>query len=388
MAALLKVKTGWQLRFDRKRRSINLGPVSRREASIARAHLDHLLEVRDKRIPVQPNTREWLDKIDADLHKRIADKGLAEHRFTATTRTVAGLCRHFREWKESKGAAPTSLVKYEQAFRILKHYFGGGCELANIPPAKMHDLLDWIKPKGEWNNGKFGRPLADTTASRTRQTVKAIMQRAVDNRWVSRDDFADMFSRMPRQVRSNPARRHYVDAEVVQRVIDDGALNNEQRLIFALARWGGLRIPSELLQITWDDVDREADKIRIRSPKQKRHAGRHERWIPIWPEILPYLDIAWGQAQPGQVHVIRQYRSSSTSAHSGMFRRACVRCGLTESVDEKPWPKLWINMRSTRDTELLQRPEFTTSVVDYWMNHDRKISKAHYQQGEKFEWRT
>ena len=45
------------------------------------------------------------------------------------------------------------------------------------------------------------------------------------------------------------------------------------RLIFALSRFGGLRCPSEHLALTWADVDREGDRIRVRTPRPNTAKG-------------------------------------------------------------------------------------------------------------------
>ena len=47
------------------------------------------------------------------------------------------------------------------------------------------------------------------------------------------------------------------------------------------------------------DVDWERDKITIHSPKTEHHQGKETRVIPIFPELRPYLEEVWEQAEPG-----------------------------------------------------------------------------------------
>ena len=63
----------------------------------------------------------------------------------------------------------------------------------------------------------------------------------------------------------------------------------EWRLIFALCRFGGLRCPSELLCLEGSDVLWDRDRIRIHSPKKEADEQGGDRFIPIFPELRPYL---------------------------------------------------------------------------------------------------
>ena len=58
-------------------------------------------------------------------------------------------------------------------------------------------------------------------------------------------------------------------------------------VIFALARFGGMRTPSEVLNLAWEDVDWKQLRLRIDSPKTGF------RTCPLFPELLPLLKAAW-----------------------------------------------------------------------------------------------
>lgn len=374
-----------------RRTTITIGnstEMSRSEASAASAHIDHLFEARDNHFPIQKRTLEWLGTIDQPLRERLVRRGLCEAQFDESRRTISGLCRHYLNWQESRGRAAGSLEVYAHSIRALEHFFGPEKDIVEITPADMDDFFTWIYKKGKQVEGGYGAPLAKTTASRRIQVVKSIFRRAARRQWIRRSSFYDMFESTPRQTRTNSERKYFVPAEVIHKIIEH-ATCNEQKLVFALARWCGLRIPSELLRITWDDINWSAEKILIRSSdKQKSNAiEKQTRWMPIFPEVRPYLDQAWIEAPPGSLHVIRRYRSKNSSAHATLLKRAAFRAGLTEHRDQLPWDKIWVNQRSTRTTELRIAYPKTPDVVNYWMNHSELISKLHYQQWEDFEWR-
>ncbi len=147
--------------------------------------------------------------------------------------------------------------------------------------------------------------------------------------------------------------------------------DEEWRLIFALARYGGLRCPSELLALKWTDFDWERERFRIDSPKTG------VRWVPMFPELRPYLDKAW--MQPGSpVHVISRYRDTNMNLRT-QLHRIIRRAGL------EPWPKLFQNLRSTRETELME--SFPAHVVTAWIGNSEAVARKHYLQvtDEHFE---
>jgi integrase len=91
---------------------------------------------------------------------------------------------------------------------------------------------------------------------------------------------------------TNEARKHFVSWETAQRVLD-ACPDAEWRLIVALCRYAGIRCPSELLPLQWAEVDWERGRYLVHSPKTEHHEGGAERWVPIFPELRPYLEEAF-----------------------------------------------------------------------------------------------
>ena len=53
------------------------------------------------------------------------------------------------------------------------------------------------------------------------------------------------------------------------------------RLIFSLCRYGGVRCPSEILALTWENVLWDSSRIIVTAPKTKRYKGHETRVIPM-----------------------------------------------------------------------------------------------------------
>jgi integrase len=76
------------------------------------------------------------------------------------------------------------------------------------------------------------------------------------------------------------------------------------------------------------DIDWDQGRIRVSSPKTEHHAGRGERWIPLFPELRPHLEAAFEAADEGAEYVITIRRESRTNLRTEMHR-IVRRAGLT-----------------------------------------------------------
>jgi len=150
-------------------------------------------------------------------------------------------------------------------------------------------------------------------------------------------------------------------------------------LIVALARFGGLRTPSETMALRWSDINWEKNRVRVPSPKTEHHSGGGSRIIPLFPDLRPYLEEAWDEAEPGTEYVITRYRGDSRLNLRSRLLDIIRLAGLKE------WPKLFQNLRSTRETELAER--FPMHVVCAWIGNSEPVAAKHYLQltDEHFE---
>ncbi|RMF92500.1 MAG: hypothetical protein D6741_14845 [Planctomycetota bacterium] len=143
------------------------------------------------------------------------------------------------------------------------------------------------------------------------------------------------------------------------------------RLLFVLARWGGLRVISEPRELTWDCVNWERKRVRVPSPKTERY-GHEARVIPLFPELVEPLQEAFERASEGETYILPKLRRISSAALRKPLLAAIKRAGV------KQWPRLWHNLRASRQTDLEQR--FPSHVVCAWMGNSRDVANRHYLQ--------
>lgn len=248
--------------------------------------------------------------------------------------------KELKEAAKGAGLAWRTVQKASQRLGVKVHRasFGGGCV---------------------WR-------LADNTVRRICGRARQYFRAAIRRELVQRNPFDGIKC----AVGANPDRLYFVtrqDAEKVLAACPDA----EWRLIFALSRYAGMRCPSEHLALRWGDVDWANNRMTVRSPKTEHYEGKASRLVPIFPELLPHLRDAFEEAEPGTEYVITRCRDGAVNLRT-QLERIVRRAGL------QPWPKLFHNLRATRETELAET--FPLHVVCAWIGNSSAIAAKHYLQ--------
>src|SRR6516162_277379 len=328
---------------DASRKAIRLGKCDRKSADAICRHVEALLTAKIGGQPIPRDTAAWLSNIGAKLGDKLAAVGLVEARKRAA---LGEFLEAFIANRKST-AAPNTITNLEQAKRRLVEHFTADRDMATITPA---DAEAWAAVLAE--------RYAPATASRTIKRARQFFKAALRNKLIVENVFVDVKA----SGQANKDRQFHVDREVIFHVID-AAPDAEWRLLIALSRFGGLRCPSEHLALRWQDVDWERNRFRVDSPKTG------ERWVPIFPELRPYLEGCFELAEEGAVHVITRYRDSNANLRT-TFTKIIRRAG------ERPWPKLFHNLRAARETELAA--DYPIHVVCEWIGNTAAIAAKHY----------
>jgi integrase len=171
-------------------------------------------------------------------------------------------------------------------------------------------------------------------------------------------------------------RRAYVAVADVERVIEH-CPNVWWKVLVALARFGGLRIPSEAFSLTWGHVDWERNRLTIPSPKTRAHDKPH-RVIPLFPLLRPHLEVAFEHAEEGSEFVVPQeYRQRAE--REGGWGGANLRTQFGKSVERAgvdSWPRLWHSLRASCESDLAQ--SFPLATVTKWLGNTPSVALRHY----------
>jgi integrase len=315
---------------DGKRKSIRLGKVSEWTAEGVKLHVEALVIAAVAGHPVDGGTARWVAKLETVMHDKLSAVGLVPKRESAALgEFITSYVESRTDLKES-----SRIVCRTVQSRMLA-YFPAGTKLQDVTPGDADSFARWLRDADGGN-------LSEATARKTVSVAKQIFRAAVRKRLIAENPFADLSG----GVTANRARDYFVSRDEAAAVLE-ACPDDQWRLLFALSRYGGLRCPSEHLALRWDDIDWDRNRFRVRSSKTEHHEGKGSRWVPIFPELAPYLLDTFSQAPDGVEFVITRYRKSAVNLRT-QLQRIIRRAGL------EPWPKLWHNLRATRQTELAE----------------------------------
>ena len=279
-------RRGFRVRFycDKRRREIYLpgsGRAAERTAERVAGYCDSLARAKANNVPPDPEAQAWANGTDGRLRESLVGWGLAD---PASPRLATDEGRFLGPFLDAyitgrTDLKPGTVEQYTHGRRLLVQYFGERYPLRSITSADAERWRRWLATD---------KGLAVATVSKFVKRAKTMMADAVRDRLLVESPFAGLRGGNE----SNSERHRFITPEISARVMD-ACPDADWRLIFALARYGGLRCPSEVLALRWYDVDWDAGRLRIESPKTGL------RFCPVFPEIRKALGESFDLAEPG-----------------------------------------------------------------------------------------
>jgi integrase len=335
----------------RKRPKIRLGKVDLRTAKSIKLKIEALVQATITGFAPDDETSRWVAELDITMAEKLCRVGLLPKREYATVKDfITGYI------DSRKDIEPETRRAWRQVRDRLVNQFGAVCSLKAIG---KEDAADWRQDLV--NTG-----LANATVRKYTGYAKQFFSVAVERDLLTASPFEKLVSGSV----GNDERQQLVPHEDVQRLIDV-CPNAEWRLIVVLSRYGGLRCPSEHLQLRWQDIDWERGLMTVTSPKTKKQ-GKPKRLVPIFDEVRPFLEECFDQAKSGAVYVLSKYRSPSGAYIRKRLEVLVERAGITK------WPRITHNLRASRQTELER--DNPTHVVCAIMGNTPGVAHRHYLQ--------
>ncbi len=335
---------------DKRRRSIRLGKINAKTANEVKLKVEHLNALLVAKLPMDADTARWVAAIGDDL----ATVGLIPAR---VSRTVAEFLAGWLAGKEAAGFKPTSLIAWGQTVTELSALLRAR-SLDSLTHADGEAFRDRMRVRG----------LRPTTVHKRLSHAKGMLEDAVRLSLIPANPFRHVRTRQ-----GDPSeRRKYVPVADIQRVIDH-CPNVWWKLMVALARFGGLRTPSESFSLTWGDVDWERNRMSAASPKTE-HTGKSHRIVPLFPLLRPHLEAAFDAAAEGDVYIFpEKYRKRGQGKRG--WNGANLRTTLGKVIRRagvNPWPRLWQNLRASCESDLAQC--FPLAVVTKWLGNTPSVA--------------
>ena len=333
------------------RRTIYLGKVNVKSAEQFLARVEHLIASVQTGTPIDSQTAQWLAGLPDETYAKCVHVGLVESREATTTHTLDSM---LDEYFATMSVKPSTRTRYAQTRRLLLEHFNN------------HRALDSITTRDadKWRSFLESKQFASAKIARDVSVARMFFKQAVRWNMIPSNPFEGVRA----GAQTNRARLYYLEPQDALKLID-AAPDADWRCIIALARFGGLRCPSEVLGVRWGDIDWATNRMLVRSPKTERHVGKAERFVPLFPELRSVLISAYELAPEGTEFVVNRYRDTSANLRTNL-NRIITRAGLVA------WPRLFNAMRASRATELAS--QYPSAVCTAWMGHTQAIAVAHY----------
>lgn len=348
MSTLLNRSECWEIQFkglDGKKRSIRLGKVQQRLAESVRLRVDRILAARRFAEPLDAETRQWLIATSPDVFARLARAGLVTPR---GVNSLGGLRDYILETHRGK---PQTKLLVASSFKALVQFFGENRNLSAITPRDADLWRDWLSRECR---------LAETTVSQRCTFARAAFSECAAKHWIAENPFTHQRG----YTFTNPATQRYVESATIMQVLPH--CGRELRLVMALARWGGLRIPSEIRGLRVEDI--RSDRILIHSPKTERYATKATRFVPITRTLRQELE-AHGLPDEEFVFPLGWRRKEGPTIAKEALR--AIRLAKIT-----PWPRLFHNLRASCQTDL--EAVAPTHAVCAWLGNSAPIAARHY----------
>jgi len=346
-----------QFYLSRNEKKTVYGFTNKRQAEIFGGRLDDLVTMKGHGL-TDRDLLNWVEKLaknSPERYKTLVKFGLAE------PVTKAGNLAELLARYTSDGALKERTIKGRVTVgNKLMAYFGENKPIDSFTASEALDYYEYLK-----------KTLSPATWKRDVGKVKQIFKIAVQLGWIKENPFKDIKGGLS----DNPGRFHFVTIDEVNRILAE-CTDLETRLIFTLARFGGLRIPSEIEFMEWQDFNIAEGFFYVKIPKKTNKHNQEignftTRIVPLFPEIREAFT-EYFESFPDGAPSLLFPKHPTGQALKSRFNKILRRAGV------EVWEKFFQNMRSTRETELLDR--WPIQEVTAWIGNTPTVARRHYLQ--------
>jgi hypothetical protein len=241
------------------------------------------------------------------------------------------------------------VLHYRRWYGRLSRFFGEQAKVSSVTKETAGDFADFCEDA-----------LAPCTVYRGLGTCRELFSFAASLGVISGNSFLGI----RRGQRTNEERQYYVERSIINQVLS-GCTDDLERLIIVLARYGGLRIPSEIRKLRYGDFTETLIKIH----KDTKTGARD---VPLFREVKEIFGRLSGS--PNDL-IFSGFLTKDWGAWT-MLADTIERIGLTR------WPKLFVNLRSSCITDLAGMG-YSEKTLDAIFGNSTEVRKSHYIQLQK-----
>lgn len=297
-----------------------------------------------------------------DLRSALIEKGVVQ---SAPIITLGEL---FKRYLDDCKVAESTLGNRRNALRRALDLIGDRIALdvdeqvANSFDALLNNLVEARK-----RNDREG--ISEATRAGYIKQIKTAFNWAVKKKLLP----ANPFNGIKAGSQINHSRQEYITPKESALILDAcqwSPNSAEWRALFALARFQGLRIPSESRALRWQDVDFDRKTISVYSQKTARYKDKDRRIMPLFPDTARILKELRDEQRLGKGDFVFQRLRGDNLRTT--FEKIIYRAGVER------YPKLFQNLRASAATDVERR--FGGVAESRWLGHVEKVAQDHYFQ--------
>lgn len=356
-------KNRWRIQFlavDGSRQSIGIKGTRARDKGQAKAtalrnHIEELaISVRSGTV-LDFIVQRWIDSIDSNTYQKMVKAGFLRPRQVVEVPTLGPFL--VKWFADRRGTVEHSTeLTWRHVQRNLIACFGEDRTLESITQEDTEQFVRWLQTEED---------LSTVTRTKRHKIARQMFASAVKAKKIEQNPFG----RLEGAKHTNKQRQHFFTIEETAAILD-GCSSQEWRVLIALARYGGLRVPSEIKKLRWSDINWQAKSFIVHSPKLKRYEDKAVRVVPLFPELESELNLLWDELGDGPAEFVLPTIRATTNIGT-TINRAIERAGLGKI--QKPAQ----NMRATRATELEKK--FGGQSANVICGHSEKVAAEAYR---------
>ena len=321
-------------------------------------HIGNLIAAKETGTQIQAETRAWLRRIGKALCEKLERLQLITPR-----KDDEQVMKYLRDFFALHGRSRKESSKkvWNRALAHAEAFFPKHMTLREV----TGDVAKEFEADLRQRRGKRqGSLMAAATVGKTCGVISQAFEHAVAQGIISLNPFGSRA--ISKSAGANPDREIYVPRDLVTQTIA-AATDPEVRLVISLARYGCLRVPSEIRDLRWDDINWQKREMVVASPKTAHH-GKTSRRVPLFPELYDELRLVFDLGPTSEFVLPRLREHSNINMR---VRRAIREAGLD------PWEKALQNLRASGETDWLRQGHPPQDVAR-WCGHTPKVMFEHY----------
>ena len=325
---------------------------------LMRRAVKELAAEKRKGFSVSERVKRDVEGLPGYLRKKLIEKNLIEGKPNEVVPTLGEFLERYV--KSRAGQSKDSYDLDKRFRRYLLEYFGADRRLDTIKPIEAEAFRSYLVKERTACKGL----LSLSSANKVLQGIKALFRSAVEWDYLKASPFAKIDT--PNVL--NTDRQYYVKSSELE-----GAANICKHLelkgILAFARYAGLRVPCEIIDLKFSDFEFFGNGDGIFNVSASGKTG--QRRVPFFEELKPHFEAVRSRANPGQVYVFEKYRHCKNVGT--IIKKQMKRAGLPV------WEKFFINLRSSCITDK-ERLGWSRSMLDAAFGNSEQIRNRHYVQ--------